>query len=125
MAQEILSGPERRRRWTDEQKLSILREAGHGDLTVADVARRHDITRQHIYQWRSAQRRGRLSGCGFSGFVPVDVSTAAEPAPTGVSDGTWSDIRIEVGFSTGRVLRAPAAIAPALLTGLIRAIEAA
>ena len=31
MDQEILSGPERRRRWTDEQKLSILREAGQGE----------------------------------------------------------------------------------------------
>ncbi len=59
MRQEILTGPERRRRWSDEEKIAIVREAGRGDLSVAAVARRHDITRQHIYQWRGALRQGR------------------------------------------------------------------
>jgi transposase len=45
-------GVERRRRWTDEVKISILREAGQSGWSMMDVARRHDLTRQHIYRWR-------------------------------------------------------------------------
>jgi transposase len=31
-------------------------EAAANGAPVADVARRHDITRQHIYQWRRELR---------------------------------------------------------------------
>ncbi|MEL7469067.1 MAG: transposase, partial [Pseudomonadota bacterium] len=60
MSQEILVGPERRRRWSDGEKIAILIEAADPEMTVAEVARRHGITRQHIYQWRSDMRQGRL-----------------------------------------------------------------
>ncbi|WP_205836065.1 transposase, partial [Asaia bogorensis] len=50
MRAEILVGVERRRRWTDEQKLRILAEVGIDGASVADVARRHAIARQHLYQ---------------------------------------------------------------------------
>jgi hypothetical protein len=48
MRDGVLLGVERRRRWTDEAKLAILGEVGVNGWTVADVARRHDVTRQHI-----------------------------------------------------------------------------
>ncbi len=48
MRHEVIVGVERRRHWSDEEKLSILREVGIGGATVSDVARRHDLTRQHI-----------------------------------------------------------------------------
>ncbi|GLS30849.1 transposase [Neomesorhizobium albiziae] len=47
MRQEVL-GVERRRRWSVERKLEILSEVGMDGATVSDVARRHDITRQHV-----------------------------------------------------------------------------
>ena len=50
MRQEIIIGVERRRRWSIDQKVSILSEIGVGGAKVADVARRHDVRRQHIYQ---------------------------------------------------------------------------
>ena len=56
MRHEVIIDVERRRFWSDEQKLSILSEVGVGGATVADVARRHAITRQHIYQWRRQLR---------------------------------------------------------------------
>jgi len=56
MRQEILSGVERRRRWSDAEKLRIVKEAAVDGALVADVARRHAITRQHIYQWRRELR---------------------------------------------------------------------
>ena len=49
---EILTGVERRRDWSADEKLSILQEAANADARIADVARRHDIKPQQIYTWR-------------------------------------------------------------------------
>ncbi|RVP45209.1 transposase [Sinorhizobium medicae] len=46
---EILTGAERQRRWSAEQKLSILKEAFGTDGSVSVVARRQDILPQQIY----------------------------------------------------------------------------
>ncbi|MEM1346258.1 MAG: transposase, partial [Pseudomonadota bacterium] len=77
MAQEILTGPERRRRWSDGQKIAILVEAAARDTTVTEVARRHGITRQHIYQWRSEMRRGRLVDESGGPFLCVEFMAPA------------------------------------------------
>ena len=37
MRQEILTGVERRRRWSDEQKLAIVSEVGVNGARVADI----------------------------------------------------------------------------------------
>ena len=42
MRQEVL-GVERRRRWTDDEKLAVVSEVGVNGATVADVARGHDV----------------------------------------------------------------------------------
>lgn len=42
-------GVERRRRWTDAAKLGILAEVNTNGWKLAEVARRHDLTRQHLY----------------------------------------------------------------------------
>jgi transposase len=39
----VLSGPERRRRWTSTEKARIVEESLAPDASVAEVARRHDI----------------------------------------------------------------------------------
>lgn len=127
---EILTGPERRRRWSDEEKIRIVREAA-GGASVAEVARAHDITRQHIYQWRSAMRVGRLvpHEMGIAGFLPVEVSGLPgsghddDGCPAPVSESR--DPAIEVLVKGGRVVRAPASLAIATLQRLIRAVESA
>ena len=53
----ILAGPERRRRWSDEQRERILADAFQSGARVCDVARRHDVARSLIYQWRRAALR--------------------------------------------------------------------
>jgi transposase len=58
---EILTGALRRRRWSSEEKLEILREASAPGSSVGAVARRHDISRSQIYQWRRAFRAERLA----------------------------------------------------------------
>jgi transposase len=48
MRHEILTGAEHRRRWSRENKPRILSKMGVEGVRVAEVARRHDVTRQHL-----------------------------------------------------------------------------
>jgi transposase len=48
----VISGPERRRRWSDEERLQIVAEAFAPGARVADVCRRHDVSSGLIYTWR-------------------------------------------------------------------------
>ena len=123
MRQEVLSGPERRRRWSDGEKIAIVREASDGTSSVAEVARRHDLSRQQIYQWRSAMRRGEMVDGGGGKFLAVEFAgdiTAGAPSRDDPRDAI-----VEVSLRKGRALRVPASIAPAVLTALIRAAETA
>jgi transposase len=49
---EVLSGPERRRRWSTEQKRSIVAEGFAPGASVREVARLRDVVPGQIYRWR-------------------------------------------------------------------------
>lgn len=48
----VFSGPERRRRWSSDERRLILAEAFSAGACVAEVARRHDVSTGLIYTWR-------------------------------------------------------------------------
>ncbi|WP_375160231.1 transposase [Bradyrhizobium sp. RDT46] len=48
----VLSGPERRRRWTTAEKLRIAEEGLALGANVVEVARRHDVRRSLVTAWR-------------------------------------------------------------------------
>ncbi len=48
----VFTGPERRRRWSEEERVQILTEAFSPGACVAQVARRHDVSTALIYTWR-------------------------------------------------------------------------
>jgi transposase len=48
----LLTGPERRRRWSEDERLQILQEAFSPGACVTHVARRHDVSTALIYTWR-------------------------------------------------------------------------
>lgn len=124
MRQEVLAGPERRRRWSDGEKIAIVREASDGTSSVAEVARRHDLSRQQIYQWRSAMRRGELVEGDGGRFLSVEFAGDVTAGGASRADDPCGAV-VEVSLRKGRALRVPASIAPAVLTALIRAAEAA
>ena len=67
MRMEVLAGPERRRRWSDEEKCRIVREAQEPEFAMLMLRRLHDISAAQLYQWRVALREGRLiDPCGGS-----------------------------------------------------------
>ncbi len=82
----VFSGPERRRRWSDEERLQILTEAFSPGACVADVCRRYDISTALIYTWRRKIREAqveptldRLPAPSFAEAVVVEDEGAARP----------------------------------------------
>jgi transposase len=125
MRAEVLVGPERRRRWSVDEKLRIVGETFAPDARIADVARRRDVSRAQIYQWRAALREGRLTepGSGLVGFVPVEMAgSTTEPAAT---RALAADPPIEIVLACGRSLKVPLLLPTAELRRLIRAVESA
>lgn len=70
---EIRTGIGRRRRWADEEKGRIVAEAVAPGAVVSEVARRHDLTPQHLFGWIRAAKDGdiALPADGDASFVPV------------------------------------------------------
>lgn len=125
MRQEVILGAERRRRWSDEAKLEILGEVGVDGWTVSDVARHHDLTRQHIYQWRrELRRKGLWPDPGGATFLPVEMAAVAEEAVRDEA-GTAGRSEITVILRNGRELRCEPEIEEAMLARLIRVVETA
>ncbi len=96
---DVLTGPERRRRWSLEEKARIVAES-LAPGAVAGVARRYDIHPNQLYGWRREVRLAGMATVPDSVFVPVAVAAAPSVAG-GVSPG--EHIEIVLGQATVRV----------------------
>lgn len=76
---EVLTGPGRRRRWSDEAKVRVVAETLQAGAVVAEVARRWQVCPQQVFTWR---REMRCGASGLPDFVPI----VAEP-PVAVLNG--------------------------------------
>lgn len=113
---------ERRRFWSDDQKLSILREVGVGGATVTDVARRHDVSRQHIYQWRRQLRdKGLWPDAAGAVFLALDAPERPVASRLALSNSALA----EIVFANGRTLRCPGGMGEADVVRLIQLVETA
>jgi transposase len=76
---EVLSGPERRRRWSAEEKARIVAESLAPEAVASVVARRHGIHRNQLYGWRRDLRRAAaLEASALPHFVSVSVTPEAQ-----------------------------------------------
>jgi len=75
---EIITGVERRRRWSLEEKLRIVAETEQPGSGIAEIARRYEISRGLLWNWRSQVRRGALRPDPPPVFLAVQ--TISEPA---------------------------------------------
>lgn len=118
---EIWTGPERRRRWSEEDKLRILREAAQSDESAASVARRHDLFPQQLYAWRRLFRADALE-IGAGSFAPVEIV-----GDDRISAEEWigCDERIEIVLRNGRILRLDGRLPDDGLGRLVRVVEQA
>ena len=107
---EVLAGPERRRRWSIEQKQAIVAAAFGPGAIVRDVARQADVTPSLIYRWRRDLR------AATNGFAQVLV------APAGDGVAIPPVLAIEIEFSGNARVRIPASVSPALAAAVVAAL---
>jgi len=106
---QIITGVDRRRRWSDEQKQAIIAAAFAPGAVVSAVARQVDVNSGQIYRWRRELRGGS------PGFAEVVVSPVSVPPDRSASV-------IDVELDGGARVRLPASISPELATAVLAAL---
>jgi transposase len=74
---ELITGCERRRRWSDDDKARIVVESLIPGANVSEVARRNGLSPQQLFAWRREAR------ALFRDEVDVDAAAPATPQPSG------------------------------------------
>ena len=125
---EVLVGPERRRRWSLEEKLRILAQSVAPGSSASLACRMHGISSGQLYTWRRQFRTGELTG--FAPVLvapPVDELPAATapivPAPPGGEADRPAGGLIEVELRSGVKLRITGAVDAALLRQVLSALS--
>ena len=125
---EVLTGPERRRRWSVEEKLRVLAQSVAPGSSVMLVCRMHGISSGQLYTWRRQFRAGELTG-----FAPVRVaspvgqlapsSPVVDPAPANLEVDRSADGMIEVELPSGVKLRITGMVDEAALRRVLSALS--
>jgi transposase len=128
MTVTVLSGPERRRRWTTAEKLRLVEETLAPDAKVAEVARRHDVHPHLLHCWRRQAQQGVLTGAAGGSAAPTDTIgfAAVAIAPQGTSLRTSAcsaaGSMIEIEFAAGVRMRITGPVESSTMVALIRSL---
>jgi transposase len=131
---EVITGAERRRKWSAEEKAEIVAESLAEGAVVSDVARRHGLSPQQLFGWR-ARLRDAVRGSAPSSddtpvFVPAIVANeppcpaaSALPAAAVAMGPAGSDpASIEIAFG-GVIVRVRGEADPRALTTVLKALR--
>ena len=106
---ELITGRQRRRQWTSEEKADIVSESFARGANISEVARRRGVSRGLLSVWR--RQAQTVTGDGTNLFVPVEVgqespASVADRLPAiGPPSGTASAAgRIEFDLRRGRLV---------------------
>ena len=130
---EVITGVERRRKWSAQEKAAIVAESLAEGSVVSEVARRHGLSPQQLFGWR-ARLRDAVKGSAPSSdatpaFVPAIVedeppSPAALTLPVAVAMGAGgvdpAPIEIALG---GIIVRVRGEADPRALTTVLKALR--
>ena len=115
---EVITGPERRRRWSDDQKRAIVTASFAPGAVVSEVARRADVSSGQIYRWRQEFR------AAAAGFAQVLIAPAESAATNDANDTTpCFEPAIEVEFAGKVRARIPGSISPELAAAVVKALS--
>src|SRR6185437_3837420 len=115
---EVITGPERRRRWSDEQKRAIVTASFAPGAVVSEMARRADVSSGQIYRWRQELR------AAAAGFAQVLIAPAESPAPTAANGSTsCTEPVIEIEFAGKVRVRIPSSIPAELAAAVVKALS--
>jgi transposase len=111
---EVITGSERRRKWSTEEKAEIVAESLTDGAVVSEVARRNGLSPQQLFGWR-ARLRDAVKGSAPSfeapaAFVPAIVESEPPcPAAMGlpaaaVAKGTACSDPASIEIAFGAVI---------------------
>ena len=102
---EVITGVERRRQWSDEEKRAIIAESSQDGVVISDVARRHGLRPQQLFNWRNEFRKREGKLMETPAFAPVmiaDDRLSTAPAEALVPAANAPLIEIVLGSVTVR-----------------------
>jgi transposase len=113
---EIRTGTGRRRRWSNEAKGRMVAESFKPGAVVSEVARQHDLSPQHLFTWRKAERAGLLTLASDPAlqFVPIVTEAHGDGPLPGTAASDSAAISIEIG---GAIVRAARGVDPCSCPG--------
>jgi transposase len=115
---EVITGIERRRHWSEEQKRAIVAESFAPGAVVSEVARRAEVSPGQIYRWRQEVR------AAIAGFAPLLIAApGSSVAPGGDSSRSCVEPAIEVEFAGKIVVRIPGSIRAELAAAVVKALS--
>ncbi len=129
---EIITGVERRRRWGCEEKLRIVAEVERPGASFADVARRHEVSRGLLWNWRRQVRAGVLAPAPMPVFMPVQITAdvpssdrlaLSSPCPTPSKAALAEAERIEIALPDGTCIRVGADVGLIALRRVMTAVR--
>ena len=121
---ELLTGPGRRRRWSDAEKTRIVAESLAPGACVSAIARKWHVLPQQVFGWRRAMRRDGVARApartaSSVAFVPI-ISQTAMPVSSATTNTTAPSIEIRIA---GAVVRTAPGTDAADLTTALRAVR--
>ena len=122
---EIITGIERRRRWRLEEKLRIVLEVEQAGASFADVARRHEVSRGLLWNWRGQVRRGELESEPMPTFLPMRITADPPvPVPAPIQAAASAEVaRVEITLPDGTCIRVGADVGLATLRRVMTAVR--
>lgn len=124
----VIEGPTGRRYRTEAERARIAAESLVPGARVADVARRHTVTRWQVYDWRRKLTAGKLAVPADTLSEPAFAALVVEPSPAEpvrkARPARTPPGRIELVVA-GVTVRVAGDVEEAQLTRIVRAVRAA
>ena len=117
----VYSEVERRRRWSDDERLQILGEAFSPGAVVTQVARRYDISTALIYTWRRKLLEASAEPAAAASADPDFVEAVL--VTDGRTDGTDLSPAIVIDLARGRRVSVFPSASPTVVTAALKALR--
>ena len=77
---EVATSVQRRRRWTEEEKINWVRRALELGMTVSIAAREAGVAPSQVFQWKRLYLEGALSAVGANRLLVTATKPCVSPS---------------------------------------------